>query len=76
MPTTRHECPKCGRPMHPGYLLERRDGDRRAVTEWVEGAPERSFWLGVKTSGRQVLSVTVYRCERCGFREAYAAVAR
>ena len=71
MPSDRHKCPKCGRPMHPGYLLEH--GDRRGPTEWVAGLPEKSFWTGLRIKGRQVLPVTVFRCERCGFLESYAA---
>ena len=58
--------------MHVGYLLEGRDGERRGATEWVAGAPEKSFWMGVKLKGRPVLPVSVYRCERCGYLESYA----
>ena len=59
--------------MQPGFFLERKHGDRRAATEWVEGLPQKSFWTGVKTSGRQIFPVIAYRCERCGFLESYAA---
>jgi hypothetical protein len=72
MPSDRHECPKCGRRMHPGFFLDSKHGDRRGTTDWIEGAPERSLWMGVKLKGRQRLPVTVYRCERCGFLESYA----
>lgn len=58
--------------MYPGYLLELKDADRRTVTEWVSGTPEKSFWRGMTTKDRMVLPVTMYRCERCGFLEAYA----
>ena len=58
--------------MYPGYLLELKDADRRTVTEWVSGTPEKSFWRGITTKDRMVLPVTMYRCERCGFLEAYA----
>ena len=59
--------------MHPGYFLDSKHGDRRGATEWVAGAPEKSFWMGLKIKGRQVQPVTVHRCERCGFLESYAA---
>jgi hypothetical protein len=39
---------------------------------WMEGNPEKSFWTGLKTTGRQRYSVMTYRCERCGFLESYA----
>ena len=72
MPSDRLECPKCGRRMQPGFLLDSKHGDRRGATEWVEGLPEKSFWMGLKIKGRQVLPVTAFRCERCGFVESYA----
>ena len=59
--------------MQPGFFLQRKEGDYPSLTEWVEGAPERSIWTVLKTKGRQLLPVTVYRCERCGFLESYAA---
>jgi hypothetical protein len=58
--------------MQPGFFLEGKEGDWRSLTEWVEGSPERSVWTGIKIKGRQVLPVTVYRCEQCGFLESYA----
>ena len=58
--------------MHPGFFLDSKHGERRGLTEWVAGAPEKSFWMGLKIKGRQVLPVTVFRCERCGFLESYA----
>lgn len=73
MPADRHDCPKCGRHMRPGYFLDGRNADRRHTTEWVAGVPEKSFWMGLKIKGRQILPVTVYRCERCGYLESYAA---
>jgi hypothetical protein len=71
----RHDCPKCGHRMHPGFYLDSKH-DWRGQTEWVEGAPQRSFWMGIKLKGRQVLPVVAYRCERCGFLESYAAPSR
>ena len=66
------ECPKCRQPMQPGYLLDGRDSGGRAVSEWVEGAPEKSFWVGLKIGERRVFKVTAFRCDRCGFLETYA----
>jgi hypothetical protein len=62
-------CPKCGSPMTTGFLLDMKDSAK--VTEWVEGAPEKSFW-GLKLKGRRRFPVTADRCERCGFLELYA----
>ena len=66
------ECPKCRRPMQRGFLLDGRHAERRSVSEWVEGAPEKSFWSGLKIGDRRVMPVTTWRCERCGYLESYA----
>jgi hypothetical protein len=57
--------------MEEGFLLdEKRDG--RGVARWIAGAPERSFWTGIKLSGRNQFEVTSYRCRQCGYLESYA----
>ena len=58
--------------MQRGFLLESKHQDWPGPTEWVSGAPERSIWTGLKLKGRDVIPITVFRCERCGFLEAYA----
>ncbi|SOD03252.1 hypothetical protein SAMN05216486_1094 [bacterium JGI 053] len=63
-------CPKCGSPMTTGYLLDQ--GQHVKVTEWIEGAPEKSFWTGLNLKQRRRFPVTADRCERCGFLELYA----
>jgi hypothetical protein len=40
--------------------------------KWVEGAPEKSFWSGTKTSGKKQVQVSTYRCPACGYLESYA----
>ena len=39
---------------------------------WIEGAPEKSFWIGIKTRGRRKLKIETWRCGRCGYLESYA----
>ena len=65
------ECPKCGKRMEPGYVLDITHG-AMAQSSWIEGAPERSFWTGLKLKGHQRLPVTTYRCTGCGYLESYA----
>ena len=65
------ECAKCGRAMEPGFVVDQGYGQAHQGS-WVEGAPERSFWTGVKLSGRERVPVTTYRCPGCGYLEAYA----
>ncbi|HEX8244559.1 MAG TPA: hypothetical protein VF541_13730 [Longimicrobium sp.] len=57
--------------MTSGFLLDH--GDKgNSTTEWVEGAPEKSFWTGLKLKDRRRYPVVADRCERCGFLELYA----
>jgi hypothetical protein len=58
--------------MHAGYVLDHGDRGARGVAQWVAGAPEKSFWMGLTTKDRAVLPVTTFRCERCGYLESYA----
>jgi hypothetical protein len=58
--------------MQPGFLLDRGHHNQLGDTHWVEGAPVRSFWKGLKVKGRLVLPVVTYRCESCGFLTSYA----
>ncbi|HET9950494.1 MAG TPA: PF20097 family protein [Candidatus Eisenbacteria bacterium] len=68
--TTR--CPKCKGEMEPGFLLDRADADLPHAAEWMEGAPEKSFWTGLKTKGKERFPVRTHRCRECGFLESYA----
>lgn len=67
-------CPQCSIGLQEGFLLEL-DQHARAVTKWVEGAPEKSFWLGLAIKGRQKLPVSAHRCPRCGYLALYASAA-
>lgn len=62
----RPSCPVCGKWMEEGYLLEKGDSNASSITKWVEGAPERSRWMGLKLKGRRVLTVKSFRCPKCG----------
>ena len=64
-------CAKCGGRTEQGFLLELKDGNQRAVTEWVEGIAEKRWW-GISIRGRRKLSVETWRCARCGYLENYA----
>ncbi len=66
------ECPRCRGPMEPGLVIDRGHHQTAAQQTWVEGAPERSFWTGLKTKGKDKHPVITYRCERCGYLESYA----
>ena len=57
--------------MEQGILLELKDGNQKAVTEWVEGAPEKK-WSGLVIRGKRKLAVESWRCGRCAYLESYA----
>jgi len=65
-------CPKCEGSMTEGFLIDKGHGGSRSVSSWLEGVPERSFWMGIKLRGRAPLEVATWRCDRCGFLESYA----
>jgi hypothetical protein len=66
------DCLRCRGPMEPGFLLDRHHHHSLGTQDWVEGEPERSFWTGIKTRGKDKYPVRTFRCERCGYLEAYA----
>jgi hypothetical protein len=57
-------CPTCAAKLEGGYLLDHtRNGT--AISNWVEGPPERSVWTGLKTKGRRILPMYAWRCPSC-----------
>lgn len=66
------ECLRCKGPTSVGLVLDRGDYNIGIVQQWVEGAPETSFWTGLKTKGRESFKVLTSRCDRCGHLESYA----
>ncbi|MGH9933272.1 MAG: hypothetical protein ACREA9_29155, partial [Pyrinomonadaceae bacterium] len=55
-------CSKCDGRMEEGFIADRKDDDRFAVTDWVEGKPEKSFWKGIKTGDKVKIQIKTYRC--------------
>ena len=66
------KCLRCGGRMEEGYMLERAPNIELKVSEWVEGRPEKSFWVGLNLRHRNRLPIMTYRCEKCGWLESYA----
>ncbi len=61
------DCPACHVRMQDGFVLDVAQNGRPSITHWVEGAPEKSFIHGLKTSGRRKLDTVTFRCPRCGW---------
>ena len=57
--------------MEPGFIA---DASQAAFVQerWSSGAPQASFWGGVKVNRSELLPVTTYRCTNCGYLESYA----
>ena len=72
MASTMIECPRCGGRLIEGFVIDRGDHNAKQLQKWFEGEPVRSFWVGLKTSGRDSFTVQTYRCDRCGYLESYA----
>ena len=64
-------CPKCGGRMDEGFLLELKDGNQKARTEWIEGAPLKK-WYGIVIRNKRKLPIETWRCGRCTYLESYA----
>jgi predicted nucleic-acid-binding Zn-ribbon protein len=69
--STSTKCPKCGRGMKEGFILDATYGGK-LVSKWVAGKPEASFWSGTKVGDREQHSIQSFRCVACGFLESYA----
>ncbi|HYD12351.1 MAG TPA: PF20097 family protein [Allosphingosinicella sp.] len=67
-----HTCPKCQSAMVEGFVLDYTYG-AYSVSGWMEGAPEKSFWTGIKLRGKKPVEIATWRCRSCGFLESYAA---
>jgi hypothetical protein len=66
------KCSKCQTEMEPGYVMDLGHGNTRRPASWVEGEPEKSFWMGTKIAGKKQLQVHTFRCPKCGYLESYA----
>lgn len=58
--------------MEEGFVADKAHYSVPETQKWVEGAPERSRWSGIKLRGHVVIPVKTYRCEKCGYLESYA----
>jgi hypothetical protein len=58
--------------MEPGFVIDQVGHNSSSAPEWAEGVPERSFWAGLKLTGRERHAIVTYRCSACGYLEAYA----
>jgi len=65
-------CAACRVPLQRGFMLDLGYNDQARAAEWVEGAPQPSFWRGLQLDGRLRLPVQSWRCPACGLLAQYA----
>ena len=58
--------------MDQGYIPDLGHLNAPSEPKWTEGAPEKSFWQGLKLGGRDRVPITTYRCPTCGLLQSYA----
>lgn len=68
------QCLSCHVEMKEGFIPDHTYGGVHQPV-WVEGAPEKSFWTGIKIPYLQ-FPVRTYRCSRCGRLESFASPPR
>ena len=64
------ECIRCHAKMGPGWVVD--NTHARYQENWSPGAPQRSFWTGLKLEKDKIIPVTTFRCPSCGYLESYA----
>lgn len=65
-------CLRCDGRMAEGFVIDQ--GQYAAqVSTWQAGAPQKSFWSGIKQVKTSQKPVATFRCDRCGYLESYAS---
>ncbi|MCL2640363.1 MAG: PF20097 family protein [Phycisphaerales bacterium] len=72
MPGTEPKCPLCNARLEPGFVLDKGHYDHARPAVWVEGEPQKTFWLGTKTSGKRKIEIEAWRCTNCGYLMQFA----
>jgi hypothetical protein len=64
-------CSRCQGSMSVGFAFVATDYGNKVVN-WVDGAPVKSMWGGLKLGKKPKHEIQTWRCARCGFLESYA----
>jgi hypothetical protein len=57
--------------MESGWVADRSHAGLMQQS-WSAGAPQPSFWTGLKLEKDRVVPITTLRCPNCGYLESYA----
>jgi hypothetical protein len=71
LPASSLRCPKCSQPMVEGFIPDL-NYQAVAMTMWVEGRAQPSFWSGVGAQWERSIPIGSFRCSSCGYLECYA----
>jgi hypothetical protein len=72
MIVTAPNCLSCKVEMEEGFIPDLGHANAASQPKWTEGAPEKSFWTGLKLKDRERLPIATYRCPQCGLLQSYA----
>lgn len=64
-------CPKCGRAMEDGFVIDKGDYDTPRIGAWHPGEPDKR-WYGLKIDKARKKQIVTYRCTSCSYLENYA----
>jgi Domain of unknown function (DUF6487) len=65
-------CPTCRVAMEVGFVVDYAHANSPTVAKWTAGAPEKSFWFGLKLRGKERVPIVTYRCPKCALLQLYA----
>jgi hypothetical protein len=68
-------CPQCQTDMEPAYIVDRGYGGF-FVSGCLKGAPEKSFWCGLKLALNDIVPVQTFRCASCGGLKSIPSLSR
>ena len=57
--------------MNEGFIADYTYGAIRP-SDWVEGEPVKSIWVGTKVRDKNQFKIKTFRCVSCGYLESYA----
>jgi hypothetical protein len=66
------QCPKSNGKILQGFMIAFHAGGKRLISNWGEGAPEKSWWRVRKVPAGKCIPVGVFCRSACGFLESYA----
>ena len=72
MPNADPTCPACRVPMEVGFVRDDTAHSQSTPAEWVEGRPERTWFIGLKVKDHDRYEIESWRCPRCGALQDFA----